>query len=94
MTPCNDSHENNSSEPSERALRHAFGNNHGEMRKRKFNKTYSKKEDVHKGGRQKYRRKGGREGKGREGGKGKGREGKGTGKEAKGKKKQVSGLKA
>ena len=26
MTPCNDSHENNSSEPSGRTLRHAFGN--------------------------------------------------------------------
>ena len=25
MTPCNDSHENNSSEPSGRTLRHAFG---------------------------------------------------------------------
>ena len=27
MTPCNDSHENNSSEPSGRTLRHAFGKN-------------------------------------------------------------------
>ena len=25
MTPCNDSHENNSSEPSGKTLRHAFG---------------------------------------------------------------------
>ena len=29
MTPCNDSHENNSSEPSGRTLRHAFGNKRG-----------------------------------------------------------------
>ena len=28
MTPCNDSHEKNSSEPSGRTLRHAFGNKH------------------------------------------------------------------
>ena len=29
MTPCNDSHENNSSEPSGRTRRHAFGKNKG-----------------------------------------------------------------
>ena len=35
MTPCNDSHENNSSEPSGRTLRHAFGKKKQEKKQKR-----------------------------------------------------------
>ena len=39
MTPCNDSHENNSSEPSGRTLRHAFGKKKKKQKTRRRTKT-------------------------------------------------------